>query len=59
MGACIEKQFDMSHVVKSGLDNKMLHKNREFLKQAERPAEQPKPVEGSDSQSLKRMKASL
>ena len=52
MGACIEKQFDMSHVVKSGLNNKMLHRNREFLKQAERSAEQPKPVEGSDSQSL-------
>ena len=47
------------YVVKSGLDNKMLHRNREFLKQAERPAEQPKPVEGSDSQSLQRMKASL
>ena len=39
----------MSHVVKSSSDNKMPHRNREFLKQAE----QPKPVEGSDGQSLK------
>ena len=37
----------------------MLHRNREFLKQAEKPAEQLKPVEDSDSQSLERMKASL
>ena len=30
----------------------MLYRNREFLKQATQPAEQPKPVEGSDSHSL-------
>ena len=49
----------MSHGVKSSSDIKMLHRNREFLKQAEKPAEQLKPVEDSDSQSLERMKASL
>ena len=41
----------MFYEVKSSSDNKMLHRNREFLKQVEQPAEQPKPVEGSDSQS--------
>ena len=40
MGACIEGQSDMSHVVKSSSDSEMLHRNQEFLKQAELPAEQ-------------------
>ena len=42
----------MFFVVKTSSDIIMLHRNREFLKQAQQPAEQPKPVEGSDSQSL-------
>ena len=52
MGACIERRSVTSHGVKSSSDIKMLHRNREFLKEAEKPAEQLKPVK-NESQPLK------
>lgn len=48
-GTCIEKLSDRSYVVKTSSDNQVFHRNREFLKPATRPAEQPKPVESCES----------
>ncbi|PFX28376.1 Retrovirus-related Pol polyprotein from transposon 17.6 [Stylophora pistillata] len=52
-GTYIKKLSDRSYVVKTSSDNQVFRRNREFLKPATRPAEQPKPVESSDSQLKK------
>ena len=52
-GTCIKKLPDRSYVVKAGSDNQVFRQNREFLKPAAQPTEQPKPVESSDSQLSK------
>ena len=53
MGTCIEELSDRSYVARTGSDNQVFRRNREFLKPALQLAEQPKPVKGSDSQLWK------
>ena len=52
-GTCIKKLSDRSYVVKTSSDNQVFRRNREFLKPAAQPTQQPKPVESSDSQLSK------
>ena len=52
-GTCIKKLSDRFYVVKTSSDNQIFLRNREFLKPAAQPTEQPKPVESSDNQLSK------
>ena len=49
-GNCFEKLSDRSYVVKTNSDNRILRRNRDFLKQVENPAAFSKPGEVTESQ---------